>query len=130
MRFAAAITLAAGLLAAAGTARASSDACIDSLDAVLGTTYVSAADSTHGPRDLPTACVLDPRRSWTYTFTWACQGDSMDVTLVPRATVELRRRQFIRLPAGVQDPSAVNPRWRHYQHDRVAISQDLSLIHI
>ncbi len=100
------------------------DACLDSLDAVAGVHYVAADDSAAGPLDRTTFCYFEQRNHYTYTFKWACHGDSMDVTFAPHAAIDITRRQFVRLPRDVVGPAGVAPRLRHYQHDRVAVTQD------
>jgi len=119
------LVLALGLAVAAAPRGAhAGDPCLDSLDATAGLRYVAATDSIVGPLDRSTICYYDHKYHYTYTWTWACHGDSMDVTFAPHAVIDITRRQFIRLPAGVADSAAVDPRVRHYQHDRIAITQD------
>jgi hypothetical protein len=120
----AALALALCATAIARPARADSGACTDSLDALAGVRYVAARDTAVGPLDRTTFCYFDPKYQHTYTWTWACHGDSMDVTLRTHATLEIARRQYVRLPAGGPDSATTWRRLRPYQHDRVAITQD------
>jgi len=85
---------------------------------------VAARDSAAGPLDRTTFCYLAPKYHYTYTSTWACHGDSMDVTLATTAVLEITRSQYVRLPAGGPDSAATYRRLRSYQHDRVAVTQD------
>jgi hypothetical protein len=117
----AALALALCATAIALPARADSGACMDSLDALAGVRYVAALDSAVGPLDRTTFCYFDPKYRYTYTWTWACHGDSMDGT---HATLEITRRQYVRLPGGGPDSAAAWQRLRPYQHDRVAVTQD------
>jgi hypothetical protein len=119
-----ALALALGATAFVRPARADSDACMDSLDVLAGVRYVAARDSAAGPLDRTTFCYLAPKDHYTYTFTWACHGESMDVTFATKAELEITRHQYVRLPAGGPDSAATYRRLRSYQHNRVAVTQD------